>query len=536
MEHPDPCRYQLRHAVNRLSMWKAARDCEFWVFYDYMSLYQFERFSEAECRSFGAAMDNMHVLYAHECTVTLRIQSLTPDFLWQAVKDQAELIPVYDAGTKSVVRKTLSDLKPNPTLYTERGWCKAEVEWSSLRTVNRQHQRICPSDGEEVSGESTSCRVPMTPQKFESTMKHSKFTHKSDSTTVISLQAKVFKEKVSACESLVLEGIPPAQMVALADVLPFYKCLKRLKLSNFECSEEEAMAFGKALATSKVESLELQQPRQPSGSYMGKAIVKALERSSLSFINPEYQNFFEKEDAKVVMQVLRSKTYSRARLPFDAPVRLQALSTALEMNNISSMTDINLEGEQIGDPGAEALAEMLQVNASVKSLNLALTGISEGGAQAWSVSGVLWSPGSGAAARSSESSTRCQGLRRQNSTAVRSKKAPSKNRRISQILGLLRDTARLKLQIRQKPICVEMASALSRWNGTNCVGEAAVCGEENRVTKGRSGWPSKQEYGAQTSRRRKARTAAEESDMTQHQEPVVTLSQLLFGKIGHFSL
>lgn len=34
--------------------------------------------------------------------------------------------------------------------------------------------------------------------------------------------------------------------------------------------------------------------------------------------------------------------------------RGQALSTALEMNNISSMTDINLEGEQIGDPGAEA--------------------------------------------------------------------------------------------------------------------------------------------------------------------------------------
>lgn len=86
----------------------------------------------------------------------------------------------------------------------------------------------------------------MTPQKSEGTMKDSKFTHKADSETVIFLQSKVFQEKVSACESLVLESVPAAEMAALAEVLPFYKCLNSLKLSNFECNEEEAMAFGKA--------------------------------------------------------------------------------------------------------------------------------------------------------------------------------------------------------------------------------------------------------------------------------------------------
>eukprot|EP00438_Fugacium_kawagutii_P025671 Skav205816 [mRNA] locus=scaffold307:460463:461377:+ [translate_table: standard] len=250
MEHPDPCRYQLQHIVNRISLSEAGRDCEFWIFYDFVSLFQFERFSDAENDSFKAAMQNMHVMYAHECTVTFRIQSLTPDSLWQEVMDDPSgiLIPMYDAceGIKKVVEKPLQDLKPNRNLYKERGWCRAEVEWSSLRTVNLQHQRICPADGDEVQSDGTSCRVPMTPEKFEATMKDSKFTHKADSETVILLQSKVFQEKVLACESLVLEGIPAAQMVALTEVLPFYKCLKRLKLSDFECGEEEAMAFGEA--------------------------------------------------------------------------------------------------------------------------------------------------------------------------------------------------------------------------------------------------------------------------------------------------
>lgn len=76
MEHLDPCKYHLGHIVNRLSVSEAARDCDLWVFYDFVSLFQFERFSDAEKSSFAAAMQNMHALYAHECAMTLRIQSL----------------------------------------------------------------------------------------------------------------------------------------------------------------------------------------------------------------------------------------------------------------------------------------------------------------------------------------------------------------------------------------------------------------------------------------------------------------------------
>eukprot|EP00438_Fugacium_kawagutii_P018765 Skav219031 [mRNA] locus=scaffold511:59054:59521:+ [translate_table: standard] len=149
---------------------------------------------------------------------------------------------------KEVLPKPLKELKRNPAPYADRGWCRAEVEWSSLRAINLQHQRICQDD-QVKSGDSsisTSCRIPMTPAKFEKSMEDSTFTHKKDSGTVISLQAKVFEEKVSRCESLVLEGVPDAQMKALAEVLPFYVSLKSLKLSKFACTEEVAMAFGEA--------------------------------------------------------------------------------------------------------------------------------------------------------------------------------------------------------------------------------------------------------------------------------------------------
>ena len=44
-EHPDPCRYQLEHIVQRVVLYEAAFKADVWVFYDYASLFQFERFS-----------------------------------------------------------------------------------------------------------------------------------------------------------------------------------------------------------------------------------------------------------------------------------------------------------------------------------------------------------------------------------------------------------------------------------------------------------------------------------------------------------
>ena len=134
-EHPDPCRYQLEQIVQRVVLYEAAFKADVWVFYDYASLFQFERLCPKQESSFRAAMQNMHVMYAHEHTLTLRIESLTPEDVWnRMMANETELVPVYDKDEKNVVAKPLKDLFPNRNAYTSRGWCMAEVEWSSLRS------------------------------------------------------------------------------------------------------------------------------------------------------------------------------------------------------------------------------------------------------------------------------------------------------------------------------------------------------------------------------------------------------------------
>ena len=70
-EHADPHGYQLRKLAEVVDM-------NSWYFYDYMSLYQYKRNMASQERSFRRAMANMHVLYAHEHSSTLRIETLTP--------------------------------------------------------------------------------------------------------------------------------------------------------------------------------------------------------------------------------------------------------------------------------------------------------------------------------------------------------------------------------------------------------------------------------------------------------------------------
>lgn len=100
----------------------------------------------------------------------------------------------------------------------------AEIEWSSLRRVNLQHRRIDGRDSEEEKS-GLSSRMPMTPNFREKMGRpgRAKFTHRSDSESVIQLQEKIFYEKVPTCESLVLECLPakfwPWQMLCLSTAI-----------------------------------------------------------------------------------------------------------------------------------------------------------------------------------------------------------------------------------------------------------------------------------------------------------------------------
>ena len=233
--------------VHHTALYVAAYFAEIWVFFDYVSLFQYLRESEAQQASFGLAMANMHVVYSHEMSVTFRIESLTPAERWAEACHDDEMITVFDAASKVVKRVLVQDLVHNPTPYQNRGWCIGEMEWSSDRQTTVQNQLI------DIRSDSTGghCwpellgQVPTSPEHFTVKMETAAFTHRSDAAAVVHLQEKIFLEKVTRNESLNLEGLPRSEFQRLLHALPYFEVLQTITLIHFECSQEEAEAFAK---------------------------------------------------------------------------------------------------------------------------------------------------------------------------------------------------------------------------------------------------------------------------------------------------
>ena len=218
-EHPDPCCFQLGHLVDTISLYEAAYFSEIWVFYDYTSLYQFERETDAQRESFARAMGNMHVMYAHDCSLTLRIEGLTPPHIWNAMlQDESKKVPVYHVPSGSLQALPLKELMHNRTPYLQRGWCFAEVQWSAVRGITAQNQRIYGFYDESSSGQ-----VPLTPEAFAEQMRTSAFTHRNDAETVVELQKKVFFERVTCCKEVFFENLLEEDLEKLVESLEHYK-------------------------------------------------------------------------------------------------------------------------------------------------------------------------------------------------------------------------------------------------------------------------------------------------------------------------
>ncbi|CAE7222954.1 NLRC3, partial [Symbiodinium sp. KB8] len=256
-EHPDPCAHQLKCLVDVVSLFDAAYFSDIWLFYDYVSLFQFKRESDAEEESFRRSMQAMHVLYAHECTRTFRIENLTPDDVWEEAKHNSEYrVRVYDARSGVVRDRPLKELVANRVLYGTRGWCKAEVEWSSARSHSEQNHWIDAPESQQRNEEESEGeqepellgKVPMAPEIFEKEMDSAAFTHRSDAEEVKKLQFKVFLQKVSECEEALFERLPEGQLRRLAKALPYFKKLRVLRLRAFRVGRADAEEFAKALA------------------------------------------------------------------------------------------------------------------------------------------------------------------------------------------------------------------------------------------------------------------------------------------------
>lgn len=146
--------------------------------------YQFMR-SEFELESFRRSMHNMHLMFAHEHTSTLRIESLTPPQQWAEQIDEEGLVVIYHHHESDQVKPVLvQDLTLNPTPCMHRGWCVAEKSWSSTRSVPSSKE----IDEDEVDA---ATQMPVPPERFAPMMHASAFTHRSDADAVVHLQKKV---------------------------------------------------------------------------------------------------------------------------------------------------------------------------------------------------------------------------------------------------------------------------------------------------------------------------------------------------------
>ena len=240
------------------SLFVAAFAADIWLFFDYVSLFQFKREKEAEEQSFRRSMGNMHAMYAHESTITFRLESLTPEQRWQkAIKDGSQVTIFHFHDTSGLVEPVpLHALTSNTNAYLDRGWCRAEASWSSGRGDTAQNQRIDVGTGEIHTG--LAGRTPVAPDAFAADMHSAAFTHRSDAGAVIELQKKVFLEKVTRRRKLKLESVSLNQMQALTQSLRHFKQLKSITVIDFRCGEKEAKAFVEAgflLPNSRDESM-----------------------------------------------------------------------------------------------------------------------------------------------------------------------------------------------------------------------------------------------------------------------------------------
>jgi len=183
-QHPDPqgvqlaqiCKF-LEHHIGGQHGSAFARNCP--VFFDYVSLpqvsweYQHEIGNtmygrrEDEEDDFRLAMSHMYCLYAHDCTLVLRLNGDVPDFNFDSKR-----------------------LQPNRAAYHERGWCVFEHRVSDMKAYP-QHSISFPlwlanQNAEEARNEL------MTVEDFRAELQLLHFTNgRTDRETVSELYARV---------------------------------------------------------------------------------------------------------------------------------------------------------------------------------------------------------------------------------------------------------------------------------------------------------------------------------------------------------
>ena len=379
MEHADPLGDQTRRVASATALYAAAYGAQVWVFMDFLSIYQYEQTPEQR-KSFELAMQNMHLMYSHESTMTLRLEHLTPRAkIEEAKKDRSKTVKIWHEPAKEVKKVTIKELTWNDRGYHRRGWCRTEVQWSSARSTVLSNQQIdshLNSDETKFNGQ-----VAEAPEQFRLRTRSEKieFMRDSDRSIVLALQKKVFLQKAEKCEHLVVENVDATQIAILADSIEHYKVLKGLTLKNFRCELPEAERLWKVLA--KMEKLQEVWYMKPGDADSLRVMKEAREscKSQVSFKKgknnveetPEWREKRRQPKPKVpwLLEQLQSGgnleklDLRRERLSFD---QIKAVLRALKRSLVVKHVELGIGGE--GSPTQKTLEEVKMLLPSATSV------------------------------------------------------------------------------------------------------------------------------------------------------------------------
>jgi len=299
-------------------------------------------------------MGNMHAMYAHESTMTFRVESLTPEQRWQeAIQDglQVKIFHEKSGLIRPVPLEDSENLTRNQNLYFDRGWCRAETSWSSVRGDTAQNQRADLEVAITKEKIHLTGRTPVAPDAFAADMHSAAFTHRSDAGAVIDLQKKVFLEKVTKRRKLKVEGISLQQMQALTQSLRHFEQLESITIRDFRCGDNEARAFVEALATTPIKKIRCKTQDQSSLDCLVEAMAGASKKLKITHLDLACESHFwaklGPEGAEAIAVVLKSTT---------------------------TLVNLDLRYNYLGYEGTEVLAEALKENRTLKRLYLACRG------------------------------------------------------------------------------------------------------------------------------------------------------------------
>ncbi|CAE7671147.1 NLRC3 [Symbiodinium sp. CCMP2592] len=296
--------------------------------------YQVAKLAKKQNVSFGRAMKHMHVLYCHEKSSTLRIESLTPKADIAEAERKQEGVMMYHHPTGLVKPVPVTELVKNRTPYKQRGWCAAEREWSSTRTATNLSREVDAPEGEKGG------IAPMVPEAFrQSVANQLKFTHLDDVETVCRLQAEVYKEKAEMCKSLRLVDLGAEALDIALSGLERYPVLESLEIVHCELSQKLPL------------------------------LLKVLKENKLPQLHLKHNELFE-EGTRQVVEARRQLPMHSAGMVAYIERHFIALWKALALQLNGTLAALSVGHDRIGVAGVKALAEVLQNNSTLIELNL----------------------------------------------------------------------------------------------------------------------------------------------------------------------